>query len=221
MSLQEALETFRPRCFELGLPLRPTLFETKEDAETQKADENTESGAQSTSPEQPRLATQKLYLATSGGVQGVLQLHKALDDDMEGYAYMWRTHEIWPEQQGSQLSAAWKVDIGIHFIRRDDYRGKADHVPGDRPRLPFDALTTPGFFFAVGVGLQVRGCKPELQLAALQALEVVLSACVPPDLDLDLLPGRSECARAACFSQQTQLPSGIVLRFDTCSPERS
>ena len=177
-----------------------------------------------------------------------------------------------PEQQGSQLSAAWKVDIGIHFIRRDDYRGKADHVPGDRPRLPFDALTTPGFFFAapclpcfrkttlnpkpsvvshpsqtrnrgaeaqalpnslnpwipepflaaeVGVGLQVRGCKPELQLAALQALEVVLSACVPPDLDLDLLPGRSECARAACFSQQTQLPSGIVLRFDTCSPERS
>ena len=52
------------------------------------------------------------------------------------------------EQQGYQLSDAWKVDVAIHVIRRLDYRGKSTAVSLDRPRLSFDALTTPGLLFA-------------------------------------------------------------------------
>ena len=110
------------------------------------------------------------------------------------------------------------MDVAIHVIRRLDYRGKSTAVSLDRPRLSFDALTTPGLLFAatcffqvlpgcfvylfghqnhqswlqVGCGLQVRGCKPELQLAAMQALEVFLEAALPADLDLDLLPRAAE-----------------------------
>ncbi|CAE7031325.1 unnamed protein product [Symbiodinium sp. CCMP2592] len=172
----EAVAKFRNRCSELGLPLRPELFhdpeERPEAAEPQQLAEAEATSASASSPEKIRSPTKILYLKAAAGINGVLQLHKALDATLQGYVHLWRVEEIWPEQQGTQIAKAWKVDLGIHLPRRQDYKGKID---------------------IVGVGLQVRGCKPPLQEAAMGCLHVVLAACVPRDLDLDLLPGCPDC----------------------------
>ena len=51
--------------------------------------------------------------------------------------------------QHVDLARAWKVTPSMHVIRRVDYRGRSAAAPGDRLRLPFDALTTVGALFAV------------------------------------------------------------------------
>ena len=51
--------------------------------------------------------------------------------------------------QGAQLADAWRVPISVHFIPRQDYRGRKATVLDDRPRISFDGLTTPGMIFAV------------------------------------------------------------------------
>ena len=111
----------------------------------------------------------------------------------------------------------------MHFIRKEDYRGRKATVLETRIRISFDALTTPGLLFSVlwqqyqqeqdfthssrdgccslclancnakvACGLQVRGCKPELQKSAMAALEVITGVSLPADYSLDLLPGNDE-----------------------------
>ncbi|CAE7360416.1 unnamed protein product [Symbiodinium sp. CCMP2592] len=148
----EAVAKFRNRCSELGLPLRPELFhdpeERPEAAEPQQLAEAEATSASASSPEKIRSPTKILYLKAAAGINGVLQLHKAMNKTT--CTALCRIHmSNRPEQQGTQIAKAWKVDLGIHLPRRQDYKGKID---------------------IVGVGLQVRGCKPPLQEAAMGCL---------------------------------------------------
>ena len=53
------------------------------------------------------------------------------------------------ELQGAQLADAWRVSLPVHFIRKEDYRGRKKTVLESRIRISFDALTTPGLLFSV------------------------------------------------------------------------
>ena len=64
------------------------------------------------------------------------------------------------DQQGFTLAKAWKLDISVHIVRKQEYRGRSSAVDTDRLRLNFDGMTTAGAIFAVPC-LQSRP-NPEL-----------------------------------------------------------
>ncbi|CAE7813766.1 unnamed protein product [Symbiodinium sp. KB8] len=81
---------------------------------------------------------------------------------------------------------------------RTNARGEMVHsqAAGDRPVVDqnLDGYTVLWRVEEVACGLQVRGCKPELQKSAMAALEVITGVSLPADYSLDLLPGNDECS---------------------------
>ena len=118
------------------------------------------------------------------------------------------------DQNGYDHAKAWKISPSTHIVRRVAYKGRSAAVSGNRLRLAFDGLTTPGLLYAVGDsdmqitcitqnglcshievgnGLQVKGCKPALQLSSMETLQTVLGCSLKSDFDLDLMPDTAEC----------------------------
>ena len=52
------------------------------------------------------------------------------------------------DQCGFEIAAAWRVSLGIHMVRRADYKGKSSASMDNRIRLPFDSMSTVGVMYA-------------------------------------------------------------------------
>ncbi|CAE7608505.1 unnamed protein product [Symbiodinium microadriaticum] len=139
-----------------------------------------------------------LYLPCEGARRGVLQVHK-VHQEIEGYTMLFRAEEIWAlgnrqlDGLGQDIAESWKINLKVHVIRKRSYKGSPNKVGAERLRLPFDGLTYPAAIFLSAYVLQSRGCKPEMQQAALKTLAVILGASLPGSLKVPLIPNTEDC----------------------------
>ena len=76
--IQDALLEYRSRCHDLGLTIRPRVFEELEEQELPIMDmSNSPSPASSPGESSKVTATDIKYLKSQGGIKGVLEIHKA------------------------------------------------------------------------------------------------------------------------------------------------
>ena len=130
---KDAVQSFRARCCELGLLLRPQLFpaedqspEAPEQKQQQQAAEAEATSTSAGSPEKVRTTYQDSLsesqrwsprsLATTPGHQSTVivesamlhpPLKQALEGSLLGYIYMWRIEEIWSLLSRSQKFHNW------------------------------------------------------------------------------------------------------------------
>ncbi|CAE7350682.1 unnamed protein product, partial [Symbiodinium pilosum] len=163
-ALKDALLEYRSRCHDLGLTIRPRVFEEQAELELPIMDMSSSPSSASSPGESSKVTVTDIkYLRSQGGIKGVLEIHKVREEELQGYAHLWKTTEIWSllkrqqafhnwfsklgDQCGFALAQAYRLELSVHFVRKQEYRGRSSAVASDRLRLNFDAVTTPGVLF--------------------------------------------------------------------------